>query len=140
MERLYFSTAQVRRMYGKDNPGFPSEFLKAIGKEKLNETGFNIRSTVNRNISEIKKPTPLVERKNISTAAGFRVGDKIQHKIFGKGVIVESYISPKVVRTISLSDLLENYDFESATQYARMGRGCWFSIDEFIENQKVHWG
>ena len=56
---------------------------------------------------------------------------------FGKGVIVESYISPKVVRTISLSDLLENYDFESATQYARMGRGCWFSIDEFIENQKV---
>ena len=46
---------------------------------------------------------------------------------FGKGVIVESYLSPAVIRTISLSDLLDNYNFESATHYARMGRGCWFS-------------
>ena len=52
---------------------------------------------------------------------------------FGKGVIVESYLSPAVIRTISLSDLLDNYNFESATHYARMGRGCWFSIDKFFE-------
>lgn len=56
---------------------------------------------------------------------------------YGNGVIVESYLSSDVVRTISLLDILDNYNFKSATQYARMGKGCWFSIDEFFKNKAV---
>ncbi len=86
MERLYFSTADVRRMYGKDNPGFPSEFLKAIGKDKLNETGYNIRvKTTTYNQSR----KPDAKRESVRDDGRIRVGDKIMHKVFGKGLVVE---------------------------------------------------
>ena len=85
-ERLYLSIALQRRMYGQDNPGFPSEFLKSIGKDKLIETGYNIRST-NQTISKpINKPTV---NKPMRNTLGFNVGDKIMHKVFGKGVVVK---------------------------------------------------
>lgn len=88
-ERLYFSIAQMRRMYGKDNPGFPSEFLKAIGKDKLNETGFNIRQKTSTPIyNETKKSNIRSEKKETRSVGGFRVGDKIMHKVFGKGIVV----------------------------------------------------
>lgn len=85
-ERLYFSTAQVRRLYGKDNPGVPSEFLKSIHKERLNENGVNV-----------KKPTPVFskqfnpirEKKESVSSSGYKTGDKIMHKVFGKGIVVK---------------------------------------------------
>ena len=84
-ERLYFSTAQMRRMYGKDNPGFPSEFLKSIKKERLNETGFNIRQSVPTSTYEPKRTAKPASK----TISGFKAGDKIMHKVFGKGIIVK---------------------------------------------------
>ena len=87
-ERLYFSTAQVRRMYGKDNPGFPSEFLKSIKKDKLHETGFNIKLKQETK-QPIKSSGVFIERKRPQTPTGFKVGDKIMHKIFGQGIIVK---------------------------------------------------
>ena len=87
MERLYFSIALQRRMYGQDNPGFPSEFLKAIGKDKLNESGYNIKTKPQE--TNIPKPkSKTIEKLNRNTL-GFNPGDKIMHKIFGKGVIVK---------------------------------------------------
>ena len=86
-ERLYFSIAQMRRMYGKDNPGFPSEFLKSISKDKLNEVGFGIKERVTTpSYSPIKK---VEDKKESKTSTGFKVGDKIMHKVFGKGIIVK---------------------------------------------------
>ena len=86
-ERLYFSIAQMRRMYGKDNPGFPSEFLKSIKKERLIETGFNIRQKTQISSYE---PKCNVKTTNTSTRSttGYKPGDKIMHKVFGKGMIV----------------------------------------------------
>ena len=84
-ERLYFSIALQRRMYGQDNPGFPSEFLKAIGKDKLNESGYNIRVKTQPIIG---KPKTTIEKTN-RNSLGFKLGDKIMHKVFGKGVIVK---------------------------------------------------
>ena len=84
-ERLYFSIALQRRMYGQDNPGFPSEFLKAIGKDKLIEAGYNIRS----NTQTVSKPTKPSFDKPKRNTLGFNVGDKIMHKVFGKGVVVK---------------------------------------------------
>lgn len=85
MERLYFSIALQRRMYGQDNRGFPSEFLKSIGKDKLIEGGYNIRSSV----TPINKPTKPSTIKSTQKGLGFDVGTKIMHKIFGKGVVVK---------------------------------------------------
>ena len=83
-ERLYFSIAEVRRMYGKDNPGFPSEFLKAIGKDKLNESGTYVKKTT----QSYTKPV-VREVKKETRFDGYRPGDKIMHKVFGKGMVVE---------------------------------------------------
>ena len=85
-ERLYFSIAQMRRMYGKDNPGFPSEFLKSIKKDRLIETGFNVRQK-----TQIPSYEPKRNAKTTTTTrstTGYKPGDKIMHKVFGKGMIV----------------------------------------------------
>ena len=87
-ERLYFSTAQMRRMYGQDNPGFPSEFLKSIGKDKLIETGYNSRPISNTQ-STIKKPSFETSKKEERSSSAIKIGDKIMHKIFGKGIVVK---------------------------------------------------
>ena len=85
-ERLYFSTAQMRRMYGKDNPGFPSEFLKSVKKERLIETGYNIRPKT-QNSSYVPKREV---KSTVKTTFGYKVGDKIMHKVFGKGIVVKA--------------------------------------------------
>ena len=85
-ERLYFSIAETRRLYGKDNPGFPSEFLKAIGKDKINETGVSVKKTIPS--YSYSKPVTR-ETKKIEREDGFRVGTKIRHKIFGEGMVVK---------------------------------------------------
>ena len=72
-------------MYGKDNPGFPSEFLKSIKKDRLNETGFNIRQKVVVSSYQPKRNTNTTPK----TSSGFKAGDKIMHKVFGKGMIVK---------------------------------------------------
>ena len=83
-ERLYFSIAEVRRMYGKDNPGYPSEFLKLIGKDKLNELG----TYVKKNTPTYSRPV-IKETKKETRLDGYRVGDKIMHKVFGQGIVVK---------------------------------------------------
>ena len=86
-ERLYFSSAAMRRMYGKDNPGFPSEFMKAIKKERLHEYGYGIKSSepiVSKTTYVEKKKTEKVDDGTIKT------GDKVMHKIFGKGIVVKA--------------------------------------------------
>ena len=86
-ERLYLSIALQRRMYGEDRRGFPSEFLKSIGKDKLNEAGYNIKSNT-QTIDKPTKPT-LSSSKPQRSTLGFNVGDKIMHKVFGKGIVVK---------------------------------------------------
>lgn len=56
---------------------------------------------------------------------------------YGNGIIVESYLSPEVIRTISLDDLIDEYKFKDAIHVTKMGNGCWFSIDEFFKNKGV---
>ena len=85
-EKLYFSTAEVRRLYGKDNPGVPSEFLRSIRRERLNESGVNVRKplpTFNRPLSSIR------EKKETTSSFGYKTGDKIMHKVFGQGIVVK---------------------------------------------------
>ena len=83
-EKLYFSMAHQRRMYGKDNPGFASQFMKSIKEERLIEHGYNIKSKI------ISTPinTKIREENNQKSSGDLRVGSKIRHKVFGDGIVV----------------------------------------------------
>lgn len=88
-ERLYFSTAQSRRLYGKDTPGYPSEFLKSIKKDRLIESGLVARPKVEERSEFRTISKPLETKKPKVLSGGYRAGDKIRHKIFGDGMIVK---------------------------------------------------
>ena len=83
-EKLYFSMAKLRRMYGKDNPGFQSQFMKSINKDRIIETGIDVRPTTTFNTFNSFKPEVKKEKEDKS----LRVGSKIRHKVFGDGVVV----------------------------------------------------
>ena len=83
-EKLYFSMAETRRLYGKDNSGFPSEFMKLIKRERLNECGYGIKTKPQIHTIKNEKPTSKLDDGRI------KVGDKILHKVFGKGIVVNS--------------------------------------------------
>ena len=87
-ERLYFSRAKERMLYGKTNNTVSSEFLKSIGKDKLIETGYTSRPSSNTP-STIKKPSFESSKKEERSSSAIKVGDKIMHKIFGKGIVVK---------------------------------------------------
>ena len=105
MERLYFSIAKTRRLYGKDNPGFPSEFLKAISKDRLIEVG------VYKNEPSSKPIKPTV-KKETTNRVGYQIGDKIMHKAFGKGVVVKvdsSQITVAFAKEFGIKVLMANH-------------------------------
>lgn len=81
-EKLYFSMAKLRRMYGKDNPGFQSQFMKSINRSRVEEVGLSVKPqpTFSFNKTEIKK-----EKQDDS----IKVGSKIRHKVFGDGIVVK---------------------------------------------------
>lgn len=87
-KKLYITTASSRMLYGSTRMCIPSRFLKEIGKD-------NYR-LLNKYKQEFNKPTEVKKTSSISqiktvekTNATFKVGDKINHKAFGDGIIVE---------------------------------------------------
>jgi DNA helicase-2/ATP-dependent DNA helicase PcrA len=83
-EKLYFSMAKLRRMYGKDNPGFQSQFMKSINKDRIIETGIEAKPAPTFNTFNTYKPEVKKQKEDNS----IRVGSKIRHKVFGDGVVV----------------------------------------------------
>lgn len=75
-ERLYLSAANVRLMYGREEYHTPSRFINEM---ELIHTP-NVKPLVIKP-KEISKPK--VEIGNI-----FKVGDKVNHKVFGNGLVV----------------------------------------------------
>jgi len=96
-EKLFLSMAEVRRMYGKDNRGVLSEFVKLIKKERLNEVGIHATPSnpTNFNPAKYVKETP-VRRAD----ALYKAGDKIMHKVFGKGIVIK-YENEKITVAFS---------------------------------------
>ena len=84
-KKLYLTCSHVRRLYGKDNISYPSEFIKDISKNHLDNIGVLAEhrfAPANKNT--IKKPV------NERVDDKIKIGDKIIHKIFGKGVVVNA--------------------------------------------------
>ncbi len=114
-KRLYISSATTRLLYGSTSRNLPSRFLKEVPEELCNiikpAVGFNdsfygfsggygdksasARVDISAGISGSKyaesvygKPRPKVEKDTNK----YKIGDIVEHKTFGKGVLVS--ISP----------------------------------------------
>ena len=86
-EKLFLSYANSRMLYGQTMYSRPSRFIKEIDPKYI----FNLSNSYKaRRLDDIK---PKKEEKKIYTEADYNndtynLGDKVNHKIFGDGVIV----------------------------------------------------
>lgn len=91
-EKLFISNCRNRFLYGMQSQQFPSIYVNEIGKENLRMLGVSYKkefvntpskaSTIKQNVSSIKE----IEKVDNSS---LKLGDKINHKAFGDGLIVE---------------------------------------------------
>lgn len=100
-ERLYLSSAATRTLYGRSDYTDPSRFIDEMGTKHLK----NITS----HVAPIKK-FKLEEKPVLlkTTSEAYRVGDKVLHNVFGKGIIVSmderslkvAFASPFGIKTL----------------------------------------
>jgi DNA helicase II / ATP-dependent DNA helicase PcrA len=85
-EHLFLSHAEIRRMHGSEQIAAPSQFLREIPAECVLET--RPRVSVVRPAAFTPRPK-FVPRKPLvdDAVAGLRLGQRVQHKSFGEGVI-----------------------------------------------------
>ena len=84
-EHLFLSHAEVRRMHGTEQMSAPSQFLREVPADCVVET--RPRAAVMR---PAFVPRPKAVPRGLvddSTVAGFKLGQRVQHKNFGEGVV-----------------------------------------------------
>ena len=100
---LFISSSRTRSMYGKLTPAKRSRFIHEMGetieiiedksRELLEIRDYNEgnKSSVNRKTKffGIEKKTEAGKGLNQATDKNISVGDKVKHKIFGKGMVVQ---------------------------------------------------
>ena len=84
---LLYSTNR-RRLGGENIIGLPSRFISEIPKEYLERVDF--QSALTRRIvgGKLKKKAKLKVRRTVTTFDDFKVGDMVEHAIFGLGKIM----------------------------------------------------
>jgi DNA helicase II / ATP-dependent DNA helicase PcrA len=84
MEKLIITHAEARRLHGKEVFNRLSRFVREIPRELIHEIRLN--SSISRPVSyrPYQSRTPLVE----SASAGFHLGQRVRHTLFGEGVVV----------------------------------------------------
>lgn len=95
--QLYVTNASTRTMYGRVSAYLPSRFLSEIPDTLLEE--YRRRTAVSpqntsfvpgqQRISILSKPVATSLPKKHAVDASFAVGDKVQHKIWGIGTVLE---------------------------------------------------
>ena len=86
MQTLYITHAEQRRLHGMDNFSHASRFIAEIPSEQIEE----VRPRV-----QVARPMPALRQKGRKTAVGgpgselgIRLGQRVHHKKFGDGVIL----------------------------------------------------
>lgn len=82
MKKLYFTYAECRRLYGRENYRKASRFLREVPANFLNEV--RLGSSISRPMS-VKPSASLTPEKHNS---GLKLGQSVTHKKFGEGVII----------------------------------------------------
>lgn len=81
MKQLYLTYAETRRLHGTENLNRPSRFLKEIPKDLLQEV---------RLATKISRPVSLTSKtmKGAVPNTELSLGQRVEHSIFGEGVIL----------------------------------------------------
>ena len=86
-EHLFLSHAEIRRMHGSEQISPPSQFLRELPPELVLETRPRI---------SVQRPAPFVPRPKAEprrimmdegSIGGLKLGQRVQHKSFGEGVV-----------------------------------------------------
>lgn len=80
MRKLYMCYAELRRMHGKESYHRPSRFLREIPAELINEVRFR---------TKVSRPQPITNSYRPEAVGKFRVGQEVNHRIFGDGTVID---------------------------------------------------
>ncbi len=99
-EKLFITNASTRMLYGSTTRNFPSRFLNEIPPEYCNQTarigfsqsaysseGHSVPRTSSRRIHT--DPFAKTTVAPVSAAADYKEGQVVEHKTFGKGMIIK---------------------------------------------------
>ena len=88
-EKLFISYARNRMIYGKNQDLYPSRFIREIDHKYIYNPNEKFRERLinNSNISKPKEEKKLYTPEDYSNDT-YKLGDKVNHKLFGDGVIV----------------------------------------------------
>ena len=85
-EHLFLSHAEVRRMHGSEQIAAPSQFLREIPPECVVETRPRV-SVVRPAFVPRQKIAPRRIMMDEDSLGGLQLGQRVQHKSFGEGVV-----------------------------------------------------
>jgi len=94
-ENLMLCFAESRRHYGNENYNPPSRFINEIPAELMVEVRPRARVTQTVHSPE---PMPKVKRRIDDGEGGIRVGQRVTHKKFGEGVVMDQEGNGKSAR------------------------------------------
>jgi len=83
MEKLYITYAESRRLHGNDTFNPPSRFIKEVPKELIDEIRPRAQTNIPYNRKDFKE-TKLEFEQEIGVA----LGQKVKHKKFGEGIVL----------------------------------------------------
>jgi DNA helicase-2/ATP-dependent DNA helicase PcrA len=87
-QKLYLTSAESRRLYGKETCNAPSRFLDEIPREHMRE--IRPRAGVSRPVTA--KPAPSAApalRGDTAHPSSLRVGQRVEHAKFGQGIVLK---------------------------------------------------
>ncbi|MGB3610262.1 MAG: DNA helicase II [Cellvibrio sp.] len=85
MEKLYISYAETRRLYGNETFNAVSRFVKEIPAKCIQEV--RLKTAVTRPVS-YQRNAGGARLSDSGEGTGFHLGQRVQHAIFGEGVIL----------------------------------------------------
>ncbi len=83
MQKLYMTYAESRRLYGQDKYHTPSRFVKEIPSECVEEV--RLRTTVTRPVQNRFQPATS---HMAFESTGFKLGQRVNHRKFGEGTVL----------------------------------------------------
>ena len=86
MTKLYLSWAEVRQLHGRETFNGPSRFLRDLPTELLEEV--RPRATITRPMS-FAAATPARAAAPTDNGTGLALGQRVEHKKFGEGVVLD---------------------------------------------------
>ena len=83
MEKLYVTHAESRRLHGTDTFNPPSRFLKEIPKDLIDEIRPRAQTNIPYNRKDFSETKIEFEQE-----IGIALGQKVKHKTFGEGIVL----------------------------------------------------